>query len=132
VILDIAIPTGVEKLCHAAKIGCFGKLILMECRQNYKPMVFLFFIQCNSILRVESEFGNDYFTLFSRVPILRIYDRWGEELFEGRDLMTNDVSNGWDGHFRNKRVLPGIYVYVASVEVVPGKVVLLKGSFLVL
>jgi gliding motility-associated-like protein len=37
---------------------------------------------------------------------LRIYDRWGELLFE-----TNDFSKGWDGTVKTVPAEPGIYLY---------------------
>lgn len=36
----------------------------------------------------------------------RVYDRWGEKVFE-----SNDVKNGWDGTFRGKKATPAVYVY---------------------
>jgi gliding motility-associated-like protein len=40
------------------------------------------------------------------VDWVRIYNRWGELLFE-----TEDPRALWDGHFRGKLVDPGVYVY---------------------
>lgn len=37
---------------------------------------------------------------------LRIYDRWGELVFESRDL-----NKGWDGRFKGETVPPDVYVY---------------------
>ncbi len=37
---------------------------------------------------------------------LRIYDRWGELLFE-----SNDVTRGWDGTFKGEPVPAGVYYY---------------------
>ena len=78
--------------------------------------------------------GNAHFTFFSREPLpileLSIYDRWGEQLFQRHDFMTNEPEDGWDGTFRGKEALPGVYVFVARVELNPGKVVVLKGDVL--
>lgn len=38
--------------------------------------------------------------------LLRIYDRWGEKVFE-----TIHPSQGWDGTYKGKPVLPGVYDY---------------------
>lgn len=37
---------------------------------------------------------------------LIVFDRWGERVFE-----TSDITKGWDGTFRGKKCLPGVYVY---------------------
>ena len=43
----------------------------------------------------------------SDVSLLRIYNRWGELIFE-----TSDIgSDKWDGTFRGKPLNPGVYVY---------------------
>jgi gliding motility-associated-like protein len=36
----------------------------------------------------------------------RIYDRWGEKVFE-----TSDISSGWDGSFRGQPMNAGVFVY---------------------
>ena len=54
-----------------------------------------------NVIRPGSSGGNDRFTLFSKdaLPIqsLRIFDRWGELVFENQNFMTNDPASGWDG-----------------------------------
>ncbi len=42
---------------------------------------------------------------------LRIYDRWGEKVFE-----TSDLNIGWDGTFRNKKMDNAVFVYYLHVE----------------
>jgi gliding motility-associated-like protein len=75
---------------------------------------------------------NYSFTLFSRenVPIrhLQIFDRWGTAVFDKKNSLVNDLSAGWDGTFRGKNCLPGVYTWWAEVERVPGDVVFLKGD----
>jgi gliding motility-associated-like protein len=36
----------------------------------------------------------------------KIYDRWGEKVFE-----TNDPKKGWDGYYQGKLASPAVYVY---------------------
>jgi len=57
-----------------------------------------------------------------------IFDRWGDMVFERHDIFTNDTSEGWDGSFRGKQALPGVYAFVAEVEVQPGQVVTVRGD----
>jgi hypothetical protein len=85
-----------------------------------------------NVIRPGGGFDNDRFTLFSRAPLpirsLAIFDRWGELVFETRDIFTNQPEAGWDGRFRGKDALPGVYVFLAEVETVPGQVVRVKGD----
>ncbi|MPM52663.1 hypothetical protein SDC9_99423 [bioreactor metagenome] len=41
---------------------------------------------------------------------LRIYDRWGEKVFE-----SDDVNEGWNGEFNGKPVEQGAYPYGVSL-----------------
>ena len=40
-----------------------------------------------------------------------IYDRWGNEIFQVSQPEFNNKSDGWDGQYRNKNVVSGVYVY---------------------
>jgi hypothetical protein len=79
--------------------------------------------------------GNDRFTIFSKDPVLIqklvVFDRWGDLVFEKFNFWTNNPQEGWDGTFRNKKVLPGVYVFLAEIEVAPGRTEVLKGSITV-
>ncbi len=48
---------------------------------------------------------------------MKIYDRWGELVFSQQNFPPNDASYGWDGNFRGKKVLPGVYVFYAILEI---------------
>jgi hypothetical protein len=89
-----------------------------------------------NVIRPASAEGNDRFTLFSRhqIPIRRlaIFDRWGGEVFLKVGFFTNNPADGWDGSFRGKTALPGVYAFFAEVEVLPGKVAIVKGDVTVL
>lgn len=45
----------------------------------------------------------------------RIFDRWGELVFENKDLSPNVPAEGWDGSFRGKAVQPGTYIWHIGV-----------------
>jgi gliding motility-associated-like protein len=55
--------------------------------------------------------------------IFRIFDRWGEMVFE-----TTDQSIGWDGTFRGKKLDPDVYVYYADITCVGGLNEIVKGN----
>jgi gliding motility-associated-like protein len=58
---------------------------------------------------------NDYFTVFTKedlkINYLRIFDRWGEMVFENTNFKSNDDVNGWNGKFRNAPLPSATYAY---------------------
>lgn len=58
----------------------------------------------------------------------RIYDRWGEQLFESLNVQPNDPSKGWDGTFKGEELNPGVYTYYAELEFVDNVRQLFKGD----
>lgn len=54
---------------------------------------------------------------------LKIYDRWGEQVFE-----SNEQAIGWDGNFRGKPFNTDVFVYYLKAEEKDGSVVKLKGN----
>ena len=54
----------------------------------------------------------------------RIYNRWGELVFE-----TSDLEEGWDGNYRGEPQDIGSFVYVARVKSYSDREVVRKGSF---
>ncbi|MCC7504694.1 MAG: gliding motility-associated C-terminal domain-containing protein [Saprospiraceae bacterium] len=88
-----------------------------------------------NVIHPASQQENDRFTLFSHDPLrirrLAIYDRWGDLMFEGEDLTTNDRAAGWDGRLRGREVPAGVYVFVASVETQSGRVLEFRGDLTV-
>ena len=79
-----------------------------------------------------SETGNHRFTIFSKenLPVnwLRVYDRWGSLLFERNNIVTNDLSDGWDGTCRGQDLLSGVFIFMAEIEYAPGRKLFLKGD----
>ncbi|PHN06416.1 T9SS type B sorting domain-containing protein [Flavilitoribacter nigricans] len=81
-----------------------------------------------SIFSPNSDGVNDHFSLFpgpeiSEVLSVRIFDRWGSQVFEGR----NDT--GWDGNWPGGRpAASGIYLYFTEVVDLQGNVSIIQGS----
>ncbi len=64
---------------------------------------------------------NDFFYVtgkanLTNVVYLRIFDRWGNQLFGKTDMIPGDEAAGWDGKFDGKYLLPGVYVYVTELD----------------
>lgn len=60
----------------------------------------------NDILFVLSREG-----LQAEINTFRIFDRWGEQVFERKDLQPNEPADGWDGSFRGQLLQPGVYLW---------------------
>ncbi len=75
---------------------------------------------------------NDRFTIYGKgvrkINFLRVFDRWGTELFYAAPLPINDENAGWDGQFRGTPLNPAVFVWVAEVEFIDGEVEILKGD----
>lgn len=57
---------------------------------------------------------NDVFSIFSDEDIeyeMHIYDRWGNLMFSGEQLQSNNTNDGWDGTHRRQTCKPGVYVF---------------------
>ncbi|WP_127131066.1 PKD domain-containing protein [Pseudoflavitalea rhizosphaerae] len=69
----------------------------------------------------------------TRINSMKIFNRWGELLFERRNFAANDPAAGWDGTAKGKAAVPDVYIYVIeficeNAAIVPfrGNVMLLK------
>jgi gliding motility-associated-like protein len=72
-------------------------------------------------------------TKVQEVAVLRVFDRWGELVFEGTDMPINSAIDGWDGTFRGQDAPSGMYVWYAEIifqdghkEVIKGDITLLR------
>lgn len=65
--------------------------------------------------------------LFS-IRVLRIFNRWGEIVFENRNFQANDASKGWDGKYKGRNPHPDVYVYQVEVFCDNGEVLKFEGN----
>lgn len=77
---------------------------------------------------------NDKFKIYTGIGVqnirtFRIFDRWGEMVYEDFNLTPNiDGAGDWDGRFRGDKVKPGVFVYVVEVEFLDGSVLVYRGD----
>ena len=64
------------------------------------------------------------------VRYFRIFDRWGELIFEKGSFGIDDIRSGWDGTFRGKALPTAVFVYTAEMICDNGEVFKLKGSIM--
>jgi gliding motility-associated-like protein len=74
---------------------------------------------------------NDYFRVpesnHNRLVALKIYDRWGQIVFE-----TRDPNKGWDGTVNGKPLSTGVFVYYLEMEGLSGNKIRQNGSFILI
>jgi CHU_C Type IX secretion signal domain len=102
-------------------------IIVEKKRRVYVPNVF----------SPSSTNGNDRVTVFGdkgveRVHYFAIYDRWGSCVFERKDLVINDLSEGWDGRYKNMAADEAVYVWLLDIEYTDGVREILKGDITLL
>jgi gliding motility-associated-like protein len=62
------------------------------------------------------------------INFFRVYDRWGELLYEDKNFPTNDIGRGWDGYFRGQPMNAGIYIWQLEATLPDGNIIPLNGS----
>jgi len=67
-------------------------------------------------------------TGISVIKSFRIYNRWGELLFERTGIGLNDVANAWDGTYNGSMPKPDVYVYIIDATCETGAPVNIKGD----
>lgn len=63
------------------------------------------------------------------VEEFKIFDAWGEMVFEAREFNLGDKNVFWDGKVRGKDMNPGTFVWYMRIKFIDGDTELLKGSF---
>jgi gliding motility-associated-like protein len=59
---------------------------------------------------------------------LRIFNRWGETVFERSNFQANDVNSGWDGTYKGVKLASDAYVYSLEIMCDNNTIVPSKGS----
>ena len=93
-----------------------------------KPRIFV-----PNIFSPNGDGSNDTFIPFAGNDVvnfksLRIFDRYGQLLYEENDILPGDTTRGWEGTFRGETLNPGVFVYFMEVEFFDGRVEIVKGD----
>jgi len=80
---------------------------------------------------------NGVFTVYAgpeleRIKSFRVYDRWGECIFDGSGVEPNNPATGWKGQWKGKDVPPGVYIYVIDLLFFDGNSEVRSGEVTVL
>ncbi len=68
--------------------------------------------------------GNNLYNVQS----MRIFNRWGQMVFEKRDFPANSAAAGWDGTFNGRPAPVDVYVYTIEVVCDNAQVIALNGN----
>ena len=77
---------------------------------------------------------NETFTIFGqpgnveRIEDLKIYDRWGNLLFQRDDFSPNQVELGWDGTDGARNVEAGVYTYAVRIRFADNQTLVYRGD----
>ncbi|MBK7406891.1 MAG: gliding motility-associated C-terminal domain-containing protein [Saprospirales bacterium] len=64
----------------------------------------------------------------ARIVDWRIFDRWGNPVYEQAEMLPGDKSKGWDGTVAGKPCPVGVYAYMLTVEYQNGDKEMVKGG----
>lgn len=107
--------------------GCAAE-VTVTVRVNNQRQIFI-----PNVFSPNGDGINDVFYIFSdssvdRILVLKIFDRWGELIYEAIDFQPNDPLKGWDGTFRKEVMQPAVFTYFAEVLYEDGFSEVLKGD----
>ncbi len=80
---------------------------------------------------------NDRLTVFAdesipQVASFRVFDRWGDLVFEAKDFPPNDPAFGWDGTLRGYEMDSAVFAYSLEVVLADGRTEWMTGEVLLL
>jgi len=107
--------------------GCFATAIFRLLVRSPQINIFI-----PNIFTPNGDGVNDGFTLFTdnqvNIDQFMIFDRWGNLMFEARNIPPNAPEMGWDGMNKGQRVNEGVYVYSIKITLPNGNEEILKGD----
>jgi gliding motility-associated-like protein len=76
--------------------------------------------------------SNDVFYIrgkgLDRVKSIRIFNRWGEVVFEQQQFPVNDPTYGWNGTYKKNKPIPDVYIYQVEVFCDNSQVIRFEGN----
>jgi gliding motility-associated-like protein len=107
--------------------GCKAEALLTVFVKKERP------IYAPNVFSPNEDGKNDLFRIFggssvSNIKSFLIFNRWGETMYEIYNMSPNDVSQGWDGYHRGKKLNPAVFTWFAEVEFTDGSVEIYEGD----
>ncbi len=81
--------------------------------------------------------NNDVYAIYGGKTVvsienMKIFDRWGELVYQTKQIFPIADSPGWDGNFRGQQMAEGIYAFNAEVTLIDGKKFVIRGDLMLL
>ena len=94
-------------------------------------------VHAPNIFSPNNDGNNEFFNLFagpgaSRIDNLYIFDRWGNRVYRGQNVMLNEYNEGWDGNYKGAPVNPGVFTWIAEVRFIDDEVFSYTGDITVM
>ena len=76
---------------------------------------------------------NDFFTIYGNqsavvIKDLKIFNRWGDLMFQASNIPLNKDEVGWDGTWKSQRLEPDVFAFFAIIKFIDGEEVIYKGD----
>lgn len=80
---------------------------------------------------------NDLFMIYGgkdveEVVVFRIFDRWGELVFQDENFPTDDAEHAWNGVFRQQAMSSAVFVYYAEVRFIDNVILKYTGDVVIM
>jgi gliding motility-associated-like protein len=62
------------------------------------------------------------------IKMFRVFNRWGEVVYERSNFNANDASAGWDGRFKGNKLNPDVFVYTIDIMCENNTILNYKGN----
>lgn len=62
------------------------------------------------------------------IKSFRVFNRWGQMVFEKLNIGANSAADGWDGTFKGQKLQPDVFVYIIEVMCTNNTIVPVKGN----
>jgi gliding motility-associated-like protein len=63
-----------------------------------------------------------------RIKSMRVFNRWGEVVFEKKEFAANDPSAGWNGTYKGKPASPDAYIFTMEILCENNTIIPVKGN----
>jgi gliding motility-associated-like protein len=78
--------------------------------------------------------NNDFYQVYGGKTVvsidnMKIFDRWGEMMFETPRIYPASEQMGWDGRINGREALAGDYIFLATATYIDGRKEIIKGDF---
>lgn len=95
-------------------------------------------VHAPNIISINGDGVNDVFYLFSRegtvknIISMSIFDRWGNNVWNQKNISPNDKTSGWDGIYNSEYVESGVFVWMAEIEFIDNERLQIVGDITVI